>query len=188
MRRLSLLEAIGGGPANYPNYDSRTGLGYATKSGFHSQRQSQVTYPYKEPISDNELEVDEEERDLEFDSKVSKKLSVYIPTDDLAAKKSDKFYFVGSATPLSAAESVARNPQKTSMVPIPDLYKNRDSGLMGTNDWQVTKQVLNTLSTPHGTSKASILLPPSEEQEEDPELSKLRLLIRTIFNNNLNRE
>ena len=187
MYRKSLLEAIGG-VANSPNYDARTGLGYATQSGFHNSRQSQSTYPYKEPLSDNELEVDEEDRDGEFDAKVSRKHSSYVPSDNLAFKKTDPFYFVGAATPLSAAESVARNPQKTSMVPIPDLYKNRDSGLMGTNTWQVTKPILNTRSTPYGTSRASILLPPSEEQQEDESISMLRSLIRTIFDSNLNRE
>lgn len=182
MTRKNLWEAIGGGPANFPNYDARTGLGYGTQSGFHAHRQYQGTFPYVTPPSDDELEVDEEERDDEFDSKVSKKLSVYIPTDDLATKKNDPFYFFGAATRF---ESIGRNPTHTSMVPIPDLYKGRESGMVGSNNWQVTKPILRTKATPHGTAKSPILSEPSEDQMADPELSKLRELIKVIFNSNV---
>jgi len=181
MLRKKLWEAIGGGPANVPNYDTRTGLGYGTQSGFHAQRQYQGSYPYKEPPSDDELEVDEEERDEEFDSKVSKKISSYVPTDGLATKKNDPFYFAGSATRF---ESIARNNTKGSISPIPDLYKGRDSGLMGSNTWQYAKEVLRTKATPHGTEFAPIFLEPSDDQEEAPEIQKLRELIRTIFDSN----
>lgn len=176
-----LWEAIGGGPANYPNYDARTGLGYGTQSGFHAQRQYQGSFPYKEPPSDDELEVDEEERDEEFDSKVSRKLSTYIPSDDLATKKVNPFYFAGAATKL---ESIARNSTRGSMVPKPNLYKGRDSGVVGSNPWQVTKDILRTKSTPHGTQFAPIFLDPSEDQEEAPEVSRLRELVRAIFDSN----
>lgn len=181
MPRKRIREAIGGGPANYPNYDARTGLGYGTQSGFHAQRQYQGSFPYKEPPSEDELEVDEEERDEEMDSKVSKKLSSYIPSDGLATNKVNPFYFVGAATKL---ESIARNSTRGSMVPKPDLYKGRDSGMVGSNQWQVTKNVLRTKSTPHGTQFAPIFLEPSEDQEAAPELQKLRELIRAIFDSN----
>ena len=72
MRPKSLWEAIGGGPANFPNYDARTGLGYGTQSGFHAHRQYQGTYPYREPLSDNEEAANDEEHDANLDSKVSK--------------------------------------------------------------------------------------------------------------------
>jgi len=181
MLRKTLWEAIGGGPANFPNYDTRTGLGYGTQSGFHAQRQYQGTYPYREPLSDNEEEANEEERDAEFDSKVSKKLSSYVPSDPLATKKSDPFYYFGAATRI---ESFVRNQTKGSMVPIPDLYKGRGSGMMATNTWQVTKPILNSKSSPHGTQFASIILDPSEEQEEDQTIQRLRKIIRTIFDEN----
>jgi len=181
MPRKSLWEAIGGGPANFPNYDARTGLGYGTQSGFHAQRQYQGSYPYKEPPSDEELEVDEEERDEEFDSKVSRKLSSYVPSDGLATKKNDPFYFFGAATRF---ESIVRNTTRGSMVPKPDLYKGRDSGLVGSNQWQTTKDILRTKSTPHGTQFAPIFLEPSEDQEEAPELQAVRELIRVISDEN----
>lgn len=181
MRPKSLWEAIGGGPANFPNYDARTGLGYGTQSGFHAHRQYQGTYPYREPLSDNEEAANDAEHDPELDAKVSKKVSAYVPSDPLATKKSDPFYYFGAATRF---ESLVRNPTRGSMVPKPDLYKGRDSGLVGSNTWQVTKPVLNTSSTPHGTQFASILPDPSDDQEEAPELMKLRGLIRAIFDEN----
>jgi len=178
MRKKKIQEAIGGGPANFPNYDARTGLGYGTQSGFHDQRQYQDSYPYKEEPSEIEKEIDDEEIDDELDHKVSKKISAYVPTDNLAVKKTDPFYFFGAATRF---ESVARNQTRASMVPFPDLYDNRESGMMATNQWQNTKNVLRTRGTPHGTQRSSILLDPSEDQNEDPTLIKLRELIRTIF-------
>jgi len=186
MLRKTLWEAIGGGPANFPNYDARTGLGYGTQSGFHAHRQSQSTYPYREPLSDNEEAANDEENDAELDAKVSKKLSAYVPSDPLATKKTDPFYYFGAATRI---ESIVRNPTKGSMVPKPDLYKGRESGMGGSggNPWQVTKNILRTSSTPHGTQFASILLDPSEDQEEAPEISKLRSLIRVIFDENENK-
>lgn len=181
MANKRLWEAIGGGPANFPNYDARTGLGYGTQSGFHAPRQYQGSYPYKEPPSENEIEIGDEERDAEFDSKVSKKISSYVPSDSLATNKSDPFYFVGSATRL---EAIARNSTRGSMVPKPDLYKGRDSGMMGSNPSQITKSILRTKSTPHGTQFAPIFLEPSEDQEKAPELQSLRDLIRVIFDAN----
>jgi hypothetical protein len=181
MRPKSLWEAIGGGPANFPNYDARTGLGYGTQSGLHAHRQYQGTYPYREPLSPNEEEANAEEHDPELDSKVSKKLSAYVPSDPLATKKSDPFYYFGAATRL---ESLVRNPTRGSMVPMPGLYKGRDSGVAASNPWQVTKNVLNSKSTPHGTQFASILPEPSEDQEEAPEIFRLRSLIRAIFDEN----
>jgi len=181
MPRKSLWEAIGGGPANFPNYDARTGLGYGTQSGFHAQRQYQGSYPYKEPPSDDELEVDEEERDEELDSKVSRKISSYVPSDGLATKKNDPFYFFGAATRF---ESVVRNNTRGSMVPKPDLYAGRDSGMVGSNQWQYTKEILRTKGNPHGTQFAPIFLDPSEDQEDAPELQTVRELIRAISDEN----
>jgi hypothetical protein len=178
MKTKRIKEAIGGGPANFPNYDARTGLGYGTQSGYHDQRQYQGSYPYKEPPSELEQLANDEEYDEEFDHKVSKKISAYAPTDGLATKKNDPFYFFGAATRF---ESIARNQTKGSISPIPDLYANRDSGMIGSNTWQNTKNVLRTRSTPYGTEKSSILLDPSDEQAEDPTISHLRELIRAIF-------
>jgi hypothetical protein len=178
MHHKSLWEAIGGGPANNPNYDSRTGLGYGTQSGFHSHRQSQTSYPYREPVSDNEEDANEEDYDYEFGSEINKKLSTYKPSDALATKKSDPFYYFGAATRV---ESIVRNQTRGSMVPKPDLYKNRDSGLVGSNTWQTTKSILRTNSTPRGTQFASIILEPSDDQKEAPELFKLRQTIKAIF-------
>jgi hypothetical protein len=178
---LKLWEAIGGGPANFPNYDARTGLGYGTQSGFHAARQYQGSFPYREPLSDNEEEANDMEIDHDEESLVSKKLSTYIPTDGLATKKSDPFYYFGSATRL---ESIARNSTRGSMVPKPTLYKGRDSGMMGSNPWQNTKEILRTKSTPRGTQFSSVILNPSEEQEEAPEISRLRKIISMIFHEN----
>lgn len=132
-------------------------------------------------MSDDELEVDEEDRDEEMDSKVSKKVSAYIPSDGLATKKSDPFYFFGAATRF---ESVARNSTKGSISPIPNLYKGRDSGLVGSNKWLYAKEILRTKATPHGTQFAPVFLEPSDDQEEAPELIKLRELVRAIFDSN----
>lgn len=184
-RKKSLWEAIGGGPANFPNYDARTGLGYGTQSGYHDHRQYQGTYPYREPLSDNEEDANDEERDEDFDHKVIKKLSSYVASDPYAIKKSDPFYFFGAATRF---ESVERGITGKSISPIPNLYAGRESGMSSSNNWQYTKDILRTKATPHGTQRSSILLDPSEDQQEAPELVHLKNLIRSIFLDNMKKK
>jgi hypothetical protein len=178
MHHKTLWEAIGGGPANFPNYDARTSLGYGTQSGYHAHREYQSTYPYREPLSDYEEDANDEDYDEEFGAEINKKLSSYTPSDGLATKKSDPFYYFGAATRL---ESIARNQTRGSMVPKPTLYKKRDGVIAGSNQWQVTKDILRTNATPHGTQFSSIILEPSDDQKKAPELVKLRQTIRAIF-------
>jgi len=192
-RKISLWEAIGGGPANFPNYDARTGLGYGTQSGFHAQRQYQGTFPYKNPDSFGEEE-DEEEVDDTLTRKAQKKVGRGAggSPDQFNQRKTDPFYFVGAATKLNSfVESVGMNRSKGSISPIPDLYKNREGtvgGVYSSNPISPSTTLFNHDSTPHGFSKAS--LPEDEflEPEEDEAMENLRSVIRAYHRANLLRK
>ena len=191
-RKQTLWEAIGGGPANFPNYDSRTGLGYGTQSGFHAQRQYQGTYPYKEP--DTFAEDDEDDVDDNLTRKAQNKTGQGAggSPDQFNQRRVDPFYFVGAATSLSGfAEAVARNNTRGSMSPMPDLYKGREGtvgGVYSSNPVSPATTTFNHYSTPHGYSKAP--LPEDEfiEPEEDEAMENLRSVIRAYHRSNLLRK
>lgn len=201
MSKISLWEAIGS-PANFPNYDSRTGLGYGTNSGFHSSRKYQGTYPYKEPVEgqflssadeddqdDEDLDLDDE--DLQFSFAFRNKVSTNPPVDPYAVKKTDPYYYYGSATPTGMfGEAIGMNRSKGSISPKPNLYKNKQAvsgdGYVGASI-RPFQTIIHRSSTPHGYSKAPIPLD-SEVIEDDKTLLRLRELIRMYHKANLSRE
>jgi hypothetical protein len=194
-RKRSLWEAIGGGPANLPNYDSRTGLGYGTQSGFHAQRQYQGTYPYKEPDQfADEDDAGEDDVDSDLTKKAQNKVGRGAggSPDQFNQRRVDPFYFVGSATTMSGfSEAVARNSTKGSMSPLPGLYKNREGsigGVYSSNPVSPATTAFNHYSTAHGYSKAP--LPEDEfiEPEEDEAMQNLRSVIRAYHASNLLRK
>lgn len=191
LRKISLWEAIGGGPANLPNYDRREDLGYGTtKSKFHAPRQYQGTYPYREPVEEID---DDEEIDSSLTTKLQNKASPGgYSGDPYATNKVNPFYFVGAATSLNAfSESVAPNRSKGSIVPIPGLYKRKQAiagGVNSTSPVSPFKQVLNTKSTPHGYSKAPLPVDEFFDEPEDETLQKLRSVIRAYHSANLLRK
>ena len=196
-----LWEAISS-PANFPNYDSRRGLGYAAPTGFHASRQYQGSYPYKEPPEEHEdltgdpdADESEEESDpseIGFAMKFRNKVSTVPAVDPYATKKSDPYYYYGSATPTGMfGEAVAMNRSKGSISPKPTLYKGKEAvagdGYVGSSirPFQV---IIHNRSTTHGYSKAPIPLETSPEEEEDETLEKLRKVIRGYHLANLSRE
>lgn len=184
---MKLWEAISS-PANFPNYDSRTGLGYGTQTGFHSQRQYQSSYPYIDEPED--LDDGEEVIDDQMAVKVQNKVGSRRVNDPLATKKSDPFYFVGAATPLNIGEAYGgASRSKTSIVPrfqggklYPQIQAVMGSG--GTTLNRVYKPIMGTKSTPHGFSKSSIPIDPSEDQLRDEATEHIRELTRLIVQYN----
>lgn len=194
-RKISLWEAIGGGPANFPNYDTRTGLGYGTQSGFHAQRQSRSTYPYKDfDTFGEEDEGEDEEVDDILTVKARNKVGQGAGggMDPFASKKTDPFYFVGSATKLNSfVEAVGRNTSAGSISPLPGLYKKRQRSIGGTyssNPISPATTVHNHKSTPHGYSKSSLPADEFIEPEEDKAMENLRSVIRAYHRSNLLRK
>lgn len=183
---MKLWEAISS-PANFPNYDTRTGLGYGTQSGFHKDRQYQSSYPYIE--EDEELHGDDVIDD-EMSTKIQNKVGIRTVNDPLAIRKSDPFYFVGAATPLSIGEAYGGpNRSKTSIVPkIPGgkLYPQIQAvlGSGGTNINRVYKPIMSTNSTPRGFSKPHEPVEPSEDQLRDEATEHIRELTRMIVQYN----
>jgi len=190
----SLWEAISS-PANFPNYDTRTGLGYGTQSGYHAQRSYQGSFPYKDPdkYADDVEEEEDEEIDTNLTAKARHKVgSPITPSDPYASRSTDPFYFVGSATPLNAfMESVVQNSSKGSIVAKPGIYKRKNAvvggGYVGSPVSPV-KDINNHKSTPHGYSKASLPVEDFIEPQEDETLQKLRSVIRAYHSANLLRK
>lgn len=191
LMRLSLWEAISS-PANFPNYDTRTGLGYGTQSGYHAQRSYQGSFPYRDhdPYADDVEEEDEVDSDLTTKAR-NKTASSITPSDPYAARSTDPFYFVGAATPLSAfMEAVVQNSSKGSIVAKPGMYKRKIAVVGGYVGSPVSpvKDINNHKSTPHGYSKASLPIEDYIEPIEDKTLQNLRSVIRAYHSANLLRK
>lgn len=194
LMRLSLWEAISS-PANFPNYDTRTGLGYGTQSGYHAQRSYQGSFPYRDPdkYADDVEEEEEEDVDASLTARARNKVGSPIsPSDPYASRSTDPFYFVGAATPLNAfMESIVQNRSAGSIVAKPGLYKRKNAvvggGYVG-SPVSRAKDINNIKSTPHGYSKASLPATDFFEEPEDETLQNLRSVIRAYHSANLLRK
>ena len=188
---MKLWEAISS-PANFPNYDARTGLGYGTQSGFHASREYQGTYPYIEP--DDVDEDTEEVVDDEMSTRIHNKVGHRNVNDPFATRKSDPFYFAGSATSFNMGEAYGGpNRSKTSIVPsitqgkiYPHIQAVLGSGGQAIN--RVYKPIQGTKSTAQGYSKAPVPIDPSEDQLRDEATEHIRELTRLIVMNNSVKE
>jgi hypothetical protein len=196
-KKITLWEAINS-PANFPNYDSRTGLGYGTQSGFHNPRQSSSSYPYIEEDSfeDEELDYDDENSDdiedppsYEFFNKIG---SSPIPYDPYAQRKTDKSYYYGSNTPTGMfGEAIAMNRSKGSISPKPDLYKKKQAvsgdGYVGASI-RPFQTIIHNQSTTHGWSKSSYDAFDYFENEDDETIENIRKIVNFYHKMNLRRE
>jgi hypothetical protein len=193
-KKLTLWEAISS-PANFPNYDSRTGLGYGTQTGFHSPRTSASSYPY---IEDDEFDFDDEEDEDEdvanisthqFANKIGVGSSSY---DPYAQRKTDKSYYYGSNTPTGMfAEAVAMNRTKGSISPKPDLYKKKQAvagdGYVGASI-RPFQTIIHNQSTTHGWSKSSYDAHDYFENEDDETIENIRKIVNLYHKMNLHKE
>lgn len=195
-----LWEAISS-PANFPNYDARTGLGYGAKTGFHAQRSYQSSFPYRDADPNHEeVEGDEEDdEELIWDPEAEianrdfhNKIGVTPYRDPYSTRKTDPYYYYGSATPTGMfGESVGKNRTKGSISPIPNLYKKKQAvsgGVYGGSSIRVYKPILHTLGTKRGWSAAPKEIEPVEPEnlEDDNEaVEKIRELVRFYHTSNL---
>lgn len=106
-------------------YDARKDLGYGTLEPNFDQPRSFDQYS-QPPVDDEEAESAIESDTVE---KVLSKLLNYQPGDSLAWKKTDPFYYVGSATKISELST------SKGMVPFPKMYAGRTgSGFGGSGE------------------------------------------------------
>lgn len=197
-KKISLWEAISS-PANFPNYDSRTGLGYGTQSGFHNPRTSSTSYPY---IADDDFEEkqdlqDEEQNDDEIEPDMDSylffnKIGGPIPYDPYAQRKTDKSYYYGSNTPSGMfAEAIAMNRSKGTISPKPDLYSKKQAvsgdGYVGASI-RPFQTIIHNKSTTHGWSKSSYDSHDYFENEDDETIKNIRKIVRFYHKMNLRRE
>lgn len=186
-----LWEAISS-PANFPNYDARSDLGIGSlRARTHFHRQSQTTYPYIEPSSsENEQEVEEDERVDPVDkAKFSNKIGRVIPSDPYSARAVDNQYYTPSAsTPFHLSklgEALGSHASRTSISPMPDLYKGKEAVLGGANSWNaVYKPIQHTRGTKFGYSMAHTFEPEENINYEYEKNDDFRVvsLIRQIVN------
>lgn len=197
MRHKSLWEAISS-PANFPNYDGRTGLGYAAPTGFHSQRSYQDSYPYVEDEFEEDLDEyldddDLDDGDITLMSQFRNKISHASATHDpYATKSKDSFSYYGSATPTGMfGEAIAMNRSSGTMVPKPDMYKNKTlpGGYTATST-RPRKQLTHAYATAKGWSKApnDILDDLRFDAEYDEAIENIRKIVRLNHKMNLFRE
>ena len=108
------------GITGYP-YDARKDLGYGTLNPRFDQPRSFNQYS-QPPVEDEEAENSLSSDTLE---KVLSKLLDYQSGDPLAKKKSNPFYYAGSATKISELSTAK------GMVPFPNMYDSRTSSGFG---------------------------------------------------------
>lgn len=140
------MSNIDGKQQLFPLPDARIGLGYGLlgKSGRYNSRQFNAVYPYTQNLTDFEDEAQDEE-DIEFElgqAISARTLSDIIPTDSMASRGTDPFYFVGGNTRLSDSfwrvvhenefilmnETNSDMPAGNSLVPYPRMYKHMTFG------------------------------------------------------------
>jgi hypothetical protein len=191
-RKKSLWEAISS-PANFPNYDARTGLGYGTQSGFHASREYPGTFPYLEPSEDLD-DVEDVEFEREDAEEFRNKLGGAPYKEPYSSRKTDPFYYYGSATPSGMfGEAVGPNRTRGSISPLPGLYKGKEAvsggGYVGASvrPFQV---IIHNRSTPHGWNKSihPIEEPVSDEEDDTEPIDILRKVIRKYHIANMSRE
>lgn len=198
--KISLWEAISS-PANFPNYDARTGGGYGQlQQKFHGNRQFQSSYPYKDS-SESEQEENEEQSE-EFDfvdaAKFRNKLGGVLPTDDYAVRSTDNFYYAGAATRFDLSklgESVGNRRSPDTMTPFPDLYKNKQAVIGGAHSWnsyqkaiQHTRGQKKGFSSSLPTADQNISDWTDEKNDIDDPVSKIKRIVRAYHELNLKRE
>lgn len=199
----SLWEAISS-PANFPNYDAKTGGGYGQlQKKFHGNRQSQSSYPYKDPPeSEFEEKIDDDSEVLDLDfadaAKFQNKLGSVFPTDDYAIKSTDNFYYAGAATRFDLAklgESIGNRRSPSTMVPVPNLYKNKQAVIGGAHSWnsyqktiQHTRGQKKGFSSSLPTADQNISDWSEEKNDEDDPVSKIKRIVRAYHELNLKRE
>ena len=190
---MTLWEAISS-PANFPNYDSRNDLGLGkTQSQFFSHRNSQDTYPYNKEDDDFESEEDFEDIDPH---KFLNKLLPRPRTDSLSYRSVDNQYYTpGASTRFDMGklgEAIGSRSSRTSMVPMPDLYKNKQAVIGGANSWNANhKDIQHTKGTKNGYAKGHIVYKDEisawedEKNDADDPVSKIRRIVNAYHDMNL---
>jgi hypothetical protein len=198
-KKNSLWEAISS-PANFPNYDAKTGDGYGTlKQTYHKNRQYQSSFPYKEPVESEFEQEGSEQEDFEIDAaKFKNKLGIVTPVDSYATRSTDNYYYVGAATRFDLAklgESIGNRRSQSSMTPMPDLYKNKQAVIGGAHSWNsYQKTIQHTKGQKKGFSSSipvgvdAFFNSEDEKNKENDAVSKIRQIVRAYHELNLKRE
>lgn len=115
-----------------PNLDARGDLGYGrVKPRFHVSRTLGDSYPYLEPDSLDDEDLEGVEFDEETLDAIAKKTAVYTQLDPFAVNKTNPFYYGAGNLKLSdcfwRTDSVLAevHAMGTSMVSVPQLHRGR---------------------------------------------------------------
>jgi hypothetical protein len=154
-------------------HDDRLGLGYGQhRNNFHKTRNANATFPYVDTDANrpgDDLKFDPEE----IDRFVSKINGLYYPSDSLAHKGTNPFYFAAGNTKLG--EVTLSN----SISPMPHIYKKRNKSSMGTmksaSSHGGPTHGFRSNSRPTGTKKGFSSAPhPHMEDTVDNEIYSLK--------------
>ena len=149
------------GITGYP-YDARKELGYGTLDPTFDQPRSFEQYS-QPPVEDEEAENSIEDDTIH---RILSKLLNYHSGDSLAYKKTDPFYYAGSATKISELSTAK------GMVPFPKMYAGRSgSGFGGSGEALPYPGPTNTFrstSRPTGTKRGFSKSPYPEYIIDDP--------------------
>ena len=163
------------------SHDSRTGLGYGlAQDNFHSARSNSQEFPYSE---DDHEEVELDITDDVLTKIVDKIATPYKSSDHLIGRSADHSAKVSGNSPVAIGEGVAKN----SLVPFPNMYKNRLQIGGGVNSPKtISPGQYNRTGTYRGWSHAPVGLVDTEDDNgEDPALEKIRKLVKNVLKNNI---
>jgi len=152
-------------------HDDRLGLGYGQHTdNFHKIRNANATFPYVDASSPSD---DPEFDPEEIDRFVSKINGLYYPSDSLAHKGTNPFYFAAGNTKLGEATL------SNSISPMPHIYKKKNKSSMGTlkstSSHGGPTHGFRSISRPTGTKKGFSSAPhPHEEDMAGDEIYSLK--------------
>ena len=160
--------------------DDRGDLGYGRiKAKFQSPRSAGAEYPYGLAEFEDEVENDEyEPSDYELAKAFAAKfLGDFRASDFLSFKSDDPFYYVAGNTRLGEVTG-------KSLVPIPDLYKNRlsvgggSSSISAISPSSYKRTGTKNYNPPNAFDDISLA---DYLSDEGPAIKKLRKVIRGIL-------
>lgn len=200
IKKLSLWEALGS-PANFPNYEDNVGGLGTIKPTYNLPRQASQDYPYKNSSEseDTSCECDnEDEEGFLNKKKISNKLGDTNSVDFYSFKKTDNQYHTPNASTrfdmMKLGEAIGTRSSRTSLVPYPNLYKDKQASFGGANSWNANhKDIQHTTGTKHGWSMAHKELEDAsfefndEKNVDNDPVRKIRQIVKAYHDLNLIR-
>lgn len=172
------------GPRPGLSHDGRVDLGYGTaKEKFHLSRSKGSSFPYDEPVEDEDIDLGLSADQL---NRISNKTSTpFRSSDFLIGRSADHVTVANGNHPVALGEASGR-----SLVPFPGMYKNRLQVGGGVNSPKlVSPGQYNRTGTDRGWSHAPIPLDVAADEKDEmtPEelaLEKIRNIVKHVLKSN----